>query len=372
MKAIIMAGGTGERMLPLTCRIPKPMMPVVNTPLLEHIVVFLKKCGIKDIGITLMYLSNTIKNYFSDGSKWGVNITYFTEKTPLGTAGSILNAASFYSDTFVVISGDCITDFDISEAVEFHKCRKAMATIVLKEVRNPVNFGIADLDSRCRIKSFLEKPKVDEIFSNLTNTGIYVLEPGVFEHIEHKYPLDFSMHVFPSMIQKKLPLFGYKTCSYWSDVGTLSSYIVTHRDILNGKINLPGNTFNDNIVLGKSAIIEPTAVIKGPCVIGDKTYIGKNAVVGKYSVIGNNCIISDKASVTGCIIFDNCTVGYNSRLVNSVLGRNVHVMSDVLSYPNVIIGDNSIIYEHTVIKPDIRIWPGKTVASMSVVDKNIA
>lgn len=369
-----MAGGIGERMLPITCEIPKPMMPIMNIPLLEHTILLLKENGIKDIGITLMYLSDVIKNYFLDGAKWGVHITYFTETVPLGTAGSVLNASSFYNDTFVVISGDCITDFDILKAVEFHKNKKALATMVLKKVKNPVNFGIASVDRSGVVRRFCEKPGSNEIFSNSANTGIYVLEPSVFEYINPKRPLDFSMDVFPLLIQNKLPLIGYNMCKYWSDVGSPISYIDTHKDILDQKVKIHiKNSINGgNIFIGKSTVIEPTAIIYGPCVIGESSYIGKDVVIGKHTVIGNNCIINDKASVKGCIIFDNSIIGYRSKLIGSVLGKKVHLMGNVSSYQNVIIGDKSTIYDYAVIKPNIKIWPGKTIASMSVIDKNIA
>lgn len=373
MKAIILAGGKGTRLKPITCELPKPMVPVVNIPLMEHILLLLKKHGIQDIGVTLMYLPQKIKSYFGDGTKWGVHLTYFMDETPSGTAGSVLNAASFLDDTFLVISGDCITDINLTEAIEMHRTKKNLATIVLTRTSNPLSYGIVVTDDSGNITSFLEKPTRGEVFSDTVNTGIYVLEPGILKYIESGHPFDFSRELFPKLLDSGLQLSGYTTDQYWSDVGSLESYLDTHKDIMENKTGLHiADTYcSDKILIGPSTIIEPTALINGPCMIGNNCYIGHNTVIDSYTVIGNNCIIEDRAFLKRSILHNNITVGSGSEIRGSILGSRVRLMKYVSSYDNVVIGEQSIIQERSIIRPNIRIWPGKTVEPFSVVDRSI-
>ncbi|HEY8500544.1 MAG TPA: sugar phosphate nucleotidyltransferase [Clostridia bacterium] len=373
MKAIIMAGGKGTRLRPITCSMPKPMVPVMNIPLIEHIIILLKKHGITDIGVTLMFLPQKITSYFGDGTKWGVRLHYFTEEKPMGTAGSILSASSFIDDTFIIISGDCITDLDLTKVIEFHRLKQAAATLVLAREENPLNFGIVTTDNSSYITGFLEKPARGEVFSDTINTGIYVLEPEVFNHIKHDRPSDFSRDLFPELLDKGYPLVGYTSYDYWSDVGTVESYINTHCDIFNRKTeSIPGkNKYRDNVIIGRSTVIEPTAKINSPCLIGSNCYIGHGAVIDSYSVIGNNCFIEDQTSIKRSILMNNCSIGRGCELRGSILGNKVRFMHYVSCYENALVGDECVVHERSIIKPNIRIWPGKIVGSLSVVDRNI-
>lgn len=202
MKAIIMAGGEGSRLRPLTCDRPKPLVPVLGKPIMEYGIELLKKHGIKDIGVTLQYLPNAIIDYFGDGSKWGVNLQYFLEEVPLGTAGSVKNAETFLDESFLVISGDALTDFNLSEIIAFHFKKQSLATIVLTVVSNPLEYGIVITDSANNITSFLEKPGWGEVFSDTVNTGIYVFEPDILKLIPEKTVFDFSKDLFPKILAK--------------------------------------------------------------------------------------------------------------------------------------------------------------------------
>src|SRR5688572_826602 len=238
-----MAGGKGTRLRTITSSEQKPMMPLANLPMMEHIVRLLKEHGFDEIVVTVAFLANAIRTYFGDGSEFGVRMVYATEETPLGTAGSVRNAIDELRDErFLVISGDVLTDIDLSAIVRFHEDKGALATIGLKAMENPLEFGIVITGEDGRIERFLEKPTWGQVFSDTINTGIYVLEPEIFDHIEADTAVDFSSEVFPELLAEGLPLFGAVTEGYWEDVGTLEAYVSAHKDVLDGKVQveMPG------------------------------------------------------------------------------------------------------------------------------------
>lgn len=238
MKAVIMAGGMGTRLRPITCNIPKPMVPLIHKPVMEYSIELLRKYGITQIAVTVHYLPEVIKEYFIDGEKYGVQLYYFDEITPLGTAGSIKNAEKFLDERFIVISGDGLTDFDLRKGVQFHEEKQALATIFMKEVDSPENFGVIKTNRNGEVVRFYEKPNKKKLFSNMVNTGIYVLEPEIFHYLPKDIPIDFSKNVFPKLLREKKPLYGFHAEGYWSDVGCLSSYRQTQFDMLNKKVNV--------------------------------------------------------------------------------------------------------------------------------------
>ncbi|MHB1548648.1 MAG: nucleotidyltransferase family protein, partial [Acidimicrobiales bacterium] len=221
MKAVIMAGGEGTRLRPLTSNQPKPMLPMANRPMMEHVVNLLRNHGFEDIVVTVAFMANAIRTYFGDGSEFGVRMVYATEETPLGTAGSVRNARDELEERFLVISGDVLTDIDLSRVVSFHEQHGAVATLALKAVDNPLEFGIVITNDDGSVERFLEKPTWGQVFSDTINTGIYVLEPEIFDFIPAGRPVDFSGESFPAMLEAKRPLFGYVADGYWEDVGTL-------------------------------------------------------------------------------------------------------------------------------------------------------
>ena len=242
MKAIIMAGGKGTRLRPLTCNKPKPMVPIANRPMMEHILNLLKEHGFNEVLITACFLPEQIENYFGDGSQYGLELKYLTEEVPLGTAGSVRNGAEFLTETFLVISGDALTDIDLRAAVESHRQRGATASLILTRVDNPLEYGVVICDQEGRIKRFLEKPGWGEVFSDTVNTGIYILEPKIFEYYQQGQEYDFSKHLFPQLLSAGEPLFGYVADGYWSDIGNLEQYRQAHYDVLSGKVrvSIPG------------------------------------------------------------------------------------------------------------------------------------
>ena len=239
MKAIIMAGGEGSRLRPLTCEKPKPMANIMNRPAMEHMIGLLRRKGITDIAVTLQYLPSKIRDYFGDGQRFGVTLTYFTENEPLGTAGSVKNATDFIQEPFLVISGDAITDLALDEAIAFHQEKKAAVTIVTKKVENPTEYGIVVTDQHKRIVQFLEKPQWSEVFSDTVNTGIYIIEPKVMELVKSGQNTDFSKDVFPKLLLRGEPMYSFETEAYWCDIGDLEAYRQCQFDWMKGEIRLP-------------------------------------------------------------------------------------------------------------------------------------
>src|SRR5271169_1668086 len=282
MKAVIMAGGEGTRLRPQTSNLPKPMLPLVGRPMMEHIVSLLQRHGITDIVVTVAFLPNAIRSYFGDGSELGVRMSYATEESPLGTAGSVRNAREQLTERFLVISGDVLTDIDLSAVIAFHEEKSALATIALASVENPLEFGIVIAHEDGSIERFLEKPGWGQVFSDTINTGIYVLEPEIFEQIPEGRPVDFSSEVFPAVLNAGDPLFGYVASGYWEDVGTTAAYLKAHEDILDGRVQLEigGFELRPGVWLGKGSSIDPGARVEGPAFIGENCTVDEGVVLG--------------------------------------------------------------------------------------------
>ena len=373
MKAIIMAGGEGSRLRPLTCDLPKPMVPVLNKPVLEHTIELLKCYGITEIGITLMYHPQIIKDYLGSGKNLGVKITYFIEESPLGTAGGIKNAESFLNEPFIVISGDSITDLNLFKAIDFHKNRSSLATIVLSKVDVPLEYGVVLTNESGKITGFVEKPSWGELFSDTVNTGTYILEPEVLDYIEADKNTDFSRDVFPKLLSMSKSIFGYVAPEYWCDMGDIRSYIKTHYDILDKKIALDFNgiQIKDNVWVGAGTVIETTAEINGPCIIGSNCRIGNGTLIDKYTVIGNNTTVEDDVSIVRSIIWDNSYIEYGSELRGAVLCNRVNLKHYVSVFENAVVGEGCKINERVIVKPNIKIWPEKTIQPFAVIDRNL-
>jgi mannose-1-phosphate guanylyltransferase/phosphomannomutase len=291
MKAVIMAGGEGSRLRPLTSLRPKPMVPIVNRPVMEHIVGLCHWHHIDEIIATLQFMPQVIRDYFGDGEEWGVSISYATEDKPMGTAGSVKNAQKLIGDeTFVVISGDALTDVDLTEVVEFHRSKGGAVTIVLKHVPDPLEFGVVITDENGRIERFLEKPTWGQVFSDTINTGIYVCEPHVLDLIPAEGSFDFSADLFPLLMERGEELYGYITDGYWTDIGSLASYMQAHMDILDRKVGvfMSGVKAAHEVWIGEGADVDPAAKIANHVVIGANAKIRAGAEIGEYAVIGDS------------------------------------------------------------------------------------
>ena len=373
MKAVIMAGGEGTRLRPLTSNQPKPMIPLANKPMMEHIVKLLREHGFTDIVVTVAFLANTIRTYFGDGSEFGVRMVYATEETPLGTAGSVRNAMDELDERFLVISGDVLTDIDLSGIVRFHEERGAMATIALKSMENPLEFGIVLAREDGSIERFLEKPTWGQVFSDTINTGIYVLEPEVFDYIPADRPVDFSGEVFPAMLEAGRPMYGYVAEGYWEDVGNLEAYLKSHRDVLDGKVevDIDGFRMSEGVWLGEGAEVDPGARIDGAAIIGDNCRVSAGAHLAAYSVIGANVRVGREAYLERCVVHDHVYLGDAVRLRGCIIGRSSDLRRGSRCEEGVVLGDECFVGEHAVVNPGVKIYPFKTVETGAVINSSI-
>jgi len=373
VKAVIMAGGEGTRLRPLTSNQPKPMMPVANRPMMEHIVELLKGHGFDQIVVTVAYQANAIRTYFGNGAEFGVTMAYATEESPLGTAGSVRNAMDELDEPFLVISGDVVTDIDLSALVEFHRAKRSMATIGLKATSNPLEFGIVITRPDGAVERFLEKPTWGQVFSDTINTGIYVLDPSIFEYIEPLKAVDFSSDVFPMLLQDAKPLFGCVVDGYWEDVGTLEAYVKVHQDVLDGEVRLAVSGFKvrDGVWFGEGSEIDPAAKVTGPAVIGDNCRVEPGAQLGEYTVLGSNVRVGPDCVVERSVVHDNVYLGPGVRLRGAVVGRSSDLRRGARLEEGVVIGDECFVGEHAVINPGVKVYPFKTVEQGAVVNSSI-
>lgn len=366
MKAVIMAGGSGTRLRPLTCNLPKPMVPVANKPIAEHIVNLLKKHNFRDIVFTLHYLPDAIRDYFGDGSDFGCNISYSVEEgKPLGTAGCVKAIPDQMDSTFVVISGDSLTDIDLTKAVKFHKEKKSKATLILKRVENPLDYGVVITDHDGKIQRFVEKPGASEIFSDTVNTGTYILEPEVLLYIIMGRDQDFSNDLFPLLLLRNEPMYGYVADGYWCDIGNLAVYRQAHHDVLDGKVDMKIDLpqIEPGVWVGQGTQIDSSVKLEGPVMIGENCRIGRETVISPYTTIGGNVVVQEKASLKQPVIWSNVYIGHKAELRACVVCNNSTVHDSAELLEGAIIGDNSAIGQEATINPDVRIWPDKNVDS---------
>lgn len=373
MKAVVMAGGEGSRLRPLTVNRPKPLVPVCNKPVMEYTIELLKRHGVDTVVVTLHYLANEVVSYFGDGSDWGVQMIYSVEDQPLGTAGSVKKVEGYLNDTFIIISGDALTDFDLTRALTFHREKGSMATIILTRVDNPLEYGVVITDEEGQIKRFLEKPSWGEVFSDTINTGIYVLEPDVFDYMDPDVAYDFSKDLFPRLLAEGQPMYGYVTGGYWCDIGNLQQYRQAHQDMFDARVQaqIPGKRAGKNVWVGEGTEIHPSVQIHGPAVIGRNCRIKEGAEVEEMTVLGDNCIIEENAAVHRSVVWNNVFVGRKSSIVGSTICRGVTVKGGTSIGEGAILGDKCFVGTGAVIHPQVKIWPDKNIEAGATVSMNM-
>jgi mannose-1-phosphate guanylyltransferase/phosphomannomutase len=368
-----MAGGEGTRLRPLTSNQPKPMVPVVGKPCMEHILELLRRHGFEDVVVTVAFLPQAIRAYFRDGESLEMNIEYSVEESPLGTAGSVRLASNALDETFLVISGDALTDIDLQKLVAFHQEREAAVTIALKSVDNPLEFGIVVTDEDGRVERFLEKPSWGQVFSDTINTGIYVVDPECLRHIPGDRPYDFSKELFPLLLEMGRPIYGYVCDGYWQDIGNLDQYRQANFDALDGRVELeiPGIRLRGNIWIGETVELEDLDVVEGPAFLGANCRIGADATVGPYSVLGPSVTLRERARTARSVIDASTHIGRSSLVEGAIIGRSSDIRAHVRIHEGVSIGDNVTIGSESVIMPGVRIYPYKEVESGSQIFESL-
>jgi mannose-1-phosphate guanylyltransferase/phosphomannomutase len=367
MKAVVMAGGEGTRLRPLTSNQPKPMVPIVGKPCMEHIIELLKLHGFEDVIVTVAFLPQAIRSYFGGGETLGIDLSYSVEESPLGTAGSVRLAAGRLDDTFIVISGDALCDFDLTKIVEFHKEKGSSVTIGLKSVENPLEFGIVVTDEDGRIERFLEKPSWGQVFSDTINTGIYVLEPEVLRHIPKDRPYDFSKELFPLLLEMGRPMYGYVMDGYWQDIGNLDQYRQANFDALEERVrlNVPGIRIRGNVWVGEGVDLNDLDALEGPAFLGNYCRVAQDATVGPYSVLGSSVTLRERARTSRSIIDTSTSIGRSAVVEGAIVGRSCDLRAHVRVQEGVAIGDEVTIGSESVIMPGVRIYPYKEVETGS-------
>ncbi len=340
MKAMILAAGVGSRLDPLTRNVPKPLVPILNRPVMEYLIDLLKQHGFNEIMVNLHYLGDQIEAYFGDGSKWGVHIEWSREDRLWGDAGSLKRVEEFFKDdTFLVIGGDDLTDMDLTKVVKTHRDKGALATIALSLVDDPSEYGIVLMNEDSRITRFLEKPKGEVMFSNTANTGVYVFQPEVFELIPRGVFYLFGKQVFPLLLEQRLPLYGHLTAAYWKDVGNLDVYQQTHTDVLAGRVNtkIPLNEVRKYVWMGNNVEVDETAEIGYPVAIGDNVKILAGARVLENTVIGNNCAVEEGATVKDSILWEGAVVMRQTHIERCVVGKDCKVKTNAAIFDGIIV-----------------------------------
>ncbi len=360
MKAVILVGGEATRLLPLTCNTPKAMVPVVNIPFLEHVIRYLYSHQIKDIILAQSHLAQPIKSYFGDGSQFGVKLSYTVEDVPLGTAGAVKNAESYLDGTFLALNGDIFTDLDITAMVDYHRGRKATATIALTPVDDPTSYGLIETNAQGRITRFLEKPKQSQVTTNMINAGTYVLEAEVLAQIPPQANFSFERGVFPLLLDQGKPIYAYPSPAYWIDIGTPEKYLQLHRDLLSGKSSRHPLAPGEEVLIGEQCDIHPTAQIKGAVVIGNDCFIGRRVKLTGPVVIGTGCTILEDTVIEESVIWRNAWLGQRVNLKSSIVADNCCLNADSVIEDS-ILADNVTVASGCKPEPGSRIWPGTTV-----------
>jgi len=365
VKAVIMAGGFGTRLRPLTLNIPKPMVPIINHPIMEHVLELLKNYGLKELIVLLYFQPEVIQNYFQEGKRWGLKIDYVKPEADFGTAGSVRRAQPFLDDTFLVISADVLTDFNLEAALRFHKEKKSRATILLTRVKDPRAYGIVITAEDGRITSFLEKPTWGEIFSDTVNTGIYVLEPEVLEKVPFDRPFDFSKDLFPLLLKEGAPLYGLIAPGYWRDIGDIEDYRQAHLDVLHGEVNLKveGTRLNRvgmDVWVGEGVKVHPRARLRGTVILGEKSRVEADTYLHD-SVIGPRTVIWGGAQISDSVLWSDCEIGTRSSIQKSILGFGVKVGSMASIQEGSVISDGCLIGNKATVASGVRVWPYKHV-----------
>jgi len=349
MKAILLAGGKGTRLRPLTIHTPKPIVPIFERPFLHYQLDLLKQVPeIDEVILSLNYQPRRIEEIFGDGGDSGIGIRYVVEPAPLGTAGAVRYAGESLHESVVVFNGDVLTQVDLAAVIALHRERKARATIVLTPVDNPTAYGLVETDAAGNVQRFLEKPNADEITCDTINAGIYILEPDTFDRIPKDMPWSIERSFFPSLIERKETFVAYVYRGYWIDIGTPEKYMQVHRDIMDGRYHAaPFNGAAGRAWVSPDARIEEGVTIEGPCFVDEGAIVKTGARIGPYSVVGRQCHIEEHAAIDQAILWANTRVSQEAVVRRSIVGRQCHIGRSAIVEDGVVLGDKSVLTDYT-------------------------
>ncbi len=376
MKAVIMAGGFGTRIQPLTNSLPKPMLPIINKPMMEHVIVKLRdELQIDEFVILLYFKPETIKDYFEDGSKWGIKISYVLPDDDYGTAGALKCAQEYLeNDNFIIVSGDLVTDFDFNKLLMSHKDKNAKFSIGLTSVEDPLQFGVVITNKEGKIEKFLEKPSWGEVFSDTINTGIYLIEPEILDYIPKNQNFDFAQDLFPLLMKNEVTLWGATLEGYWRDVGNPKSYRDVHKDIMEGLVSSKFDNISflgsSNTILSKDNKSFEHVYVTGRVILGKNVTIGKNVRLENV-VIGDNVTIGDYTSIENSVLWSNIKLGENSYIQNSIICDRNRIENNVRVKKGLTLAENCHVLMGASFEKDVTVWPDKVIDEHSIISNNI-
>jgi mannose-1-phosphate guanylyltransferase len=362
MKAVILVGGKATRLEPLTINTPKAMVPVLNTPFLEHVLCHLSRHGIKEVILAQGHLAQPIEGYLGDGHQIGVRLYYSAEDAPLGTAGAIKNAEKYLNDSFIVLNGDVFTDLDITAMIDLHRGEKAKVTIALTPVDDPTLYGLVETSTASRVTRFVEKPSPGEITTNMINAGIYILEPEILAQIPAQTSVSIERETFPRLLSRGEPVYAYSSAAYWLDIGTPEKYLQVHRDLLGGKSKLYSPASGNAISIDKKSEVHRTAQIQGPVMVGANCSIGPRVKLTGPVVIGPGGTILEDSVIEQSVIWRNVRMGPKAMVKSSILADNCHLEANSVA-ERAALGDDVVVERGGQVEPGGRIWPGTRVAA---------
>lgn len=360
MKAVILAGGQATRLRPLTSNTPKAMVPVLNRPFLEYVITHLHRHGVSEIVLAQHHLAQPIEDYFGDGRRFGLRLTYEVEEGPRGTAGAIKNVAAHLDGRFFVLNGDIFTDLDFTRLLEFHRERGAVATIALTPVEDPTAYGLIETDESGRVSRFLEKPERSEATTNMINAGTYVLEREVLDMIPADRQVSIERETFPGLVDGGRHVYGYPSTGYWMDMGTPEKYLQLHRDLLAGRSSWHTPAYEWEVALGEGCVVDPTARIVGPAVLGSACRVGPGARLTGAVVLADGCVIGADCTVEDSIMWHDCRLGRGVTLKSSVIADS-GVVEDACTLEGAVLGDHVTVRSGAQLGPEHRVQPGETV-----------
>lgn len=370
MKAVMLVGGFGTRLRPLTLDVKKELMPVANRPFLEHVLAHLSRHGVDEAILTTGYLAEAFRDLPSERAH-GVKLTIVKEDEPLDTCGAVKNVEHMLDGTFLVLNGDIFTSLDITALVDYHRERETLGTLTLKPVDDPSAYGLVPIDDDGRIERFIEKPRPEEIVTNLINAGTYVLEPEVLNYVPVGEPFSFERPavggLFPLLLAEGEALYGYVSDAYWLDIGTPQKYLRANHDALKALVGMPPTGIEEDrgVWIGRNTDIDPSAKIVAPTVIGDGCRVGRGALIGPLTCLGDGCQVGGGATVEGSTLHERVTVGNGATVSDSIVGTAAHVGS-ATEMRGAVVGAGVSIGADNELRDGIRLWPGIDVPDRGI------